>query len=74
MGLDCNFLAEDQFRSRLPGSFALGLAFLWAVDPTEADAFGLLIVQDFDGVTVYDPNYLAFILRDSGSRRGRQEN
>lgn len=31
---------------------AVGLAFLWAVDPVEADTFRMLVVQGFNGVTV----------------------
>jgi len=33
---------------------AVGLALLWAVDAAEADTFGTLIVQDFEGVAVED--------------------
>ena len=47
-----------------------GLAFLRAIDVTEADAFRVVIVQDFEGVAVKD--------RDDGAggphtlkRRGR---
>jgi hypothetical protein len=36
------------------GACAVGLAFLRAVDATEADTFGALVVQDFDGVAVED--------------------
>jgi hypothetical protein len=35
-------------------SLAVGLAFLWAVDAVEPDAFGVGVVQDFDGVAVKD--------------------
>ena len=34
------------------GSLPERLAFLWAVDPAEADSFRVVIVQDFDGVAV----------------------
>ena len=33
-------------------SLAASLAFLWAVNPVEADAFSAGVVQDFDGVGV----------------------
>ena len=36
------------------GSLEKGLAFLRAVDPAEADAFSVLVVQDFEGATVKD--------------------
>jgi hypothetical protein len=36
------------------GSLAERLAFLWAVDAAEADAFCMVAVQDFDGVAVED--------------------
>jgi hypothetical protein len=35
-------------------SFAVGLAFLRAVDAVEPDAFGVVVVQDFNGVAVED--------------------
>jgi hypothetical protein len=38
----------------LLGSLAVGLAFFWAVDAIKADAFGVMVVQDFDGVAVED--------------------
>jgi hypothetical protein len=31
-----------------------GLAFLRAIDPAEADAFSVAVVQDFEGVAVED--------------------
>jgi len=34
------------------GVATVGLALLRAVDPTEADAFSVVAVQDFDGVAV----------------------
>jgi hypothetical protein len=30
------------------------LAFLWAVDAVKADAFRVLVLQDFEGVAVED--------------------
>jgi len=33
------------------------LALLRAVDADQADAFRVLVVQEFDGVTVYYPDY-----------------
>jgi hypothetical protein len=31
-----------------------GLPFLWTVDAVKADTFRVVVVQDFDGVTVLD--------------------
>jgi len=36
------------------GSRAVSLAFLWAINTTQADAFGVVVVQDFDGIAVED--------------------
>ena len=36
------------------GLLAVGLAFLRAVDPAEADTFRVLVVEHFDGVAVED--------------------
>ena len=52
---------------------AVRLTLLRAVDPAEADAFRVSVVEDFDRVAVEDTDYLALILRDSDSRRGCQE-
>jgi hypothetical protein len=38
----------------LLGSRAVNLAFLWAINTTQADAFGVVVVQDLDGVAVED--------------------
>ena len=35
-------------------TLAKGLSFLWTVDGVEPDAFGVAVVQDFDGVAVED--------------------
>ena len=37
----------------------VGLSLLRAVDAAEADAFSVVVVQDFDGVTVEDGYNLA---------------
>ena len=52
--LDGDFLPEGEVRGSVLGLLAEGLAFLRAVNPAEADAFRMLIVQDFDGVAVED--------------------
>ena len=36
---------------------AVRLAFLRVVDAAETDAFRMLVVQDFDGIALDDPNY-----------------
>jgi hypothetical protein len=38
----------------LLGFLTVGLTFLRAVDAVEADTFGAVVVQDFDGVAVED--------------------
>ena len=38
---------------------AVGLALLWAVNPAEADAFRVLVVQNFEGVAIEDGDDLA---------------
>ena len=48
------------------------LAFLLAVDPAEADAFRVLVVQDFDGVAVEGRDNLAAELASEG-RAGKQK-
>jgi len=39
----------------------------------EADAFGVVVVQNFDDKAIADGDYLALILRNSDSRSGCQE-
>jgi hypothetical protein len=51
-----DFLPKGEGRGGLLGSLAECLAFLWAVDATEADAFSVAVVQDFDGVAIIDSN------------------
>jgi hypothetical protein len=54
-------------------SLAIGLAFIRAIDAAEADTVRALVVEDFDGVAVEDPDYFALILKDSGGWNGCQE-
>ena len=54
VGLDRDFLAKGEVRGSLLRSPAERLAFLGAVDPTQADAFRVLVVQNFEGVAVED--------------------
>jgi len=49
--------AEGELGCRLLGSIAVSLALLRAVDAVEADAFRVLVVEDFDGVAVNYPDY-----------------
>ncbi len=53
-GLKRDFLPKDKCRGGLLRSLAVGLAFLWAVDAVEADAFRVLVMKDFDSVAVKD--------------------
>jgi len=50
--LDGDLFPEGEGRGGLLRSLAVGLAFLWAVDATEADALSMVAVQDFEGVAV----------------------
>lgn len=54
MGLDGDILPKGEFRGCVLGVLAERLAFLRAVDAAEANAFRVLVVQDFDGVSVED--------------------
>ena len=64
---------KHQRGRRLLGLMAVRLTLLRAVDPAEADAFRVLLVEDFEGIAVEDPDDEAMILRDSSGRRGCQE-
>ena len=44
----------DQLRGGLLHSLAERLAVLRAVDAVQADTFGVLVAQDFDGVAIED--------------------
>lgn len=54
VGLENDISPEDERSRRLLRSFAEGLAFLRAVDATEADTFSVSVVQDFNRVAVED--------------------
>jgi hypothetical protein len=44
-------------------STAKCLPFLRAIDAVEADTFGVIIVQDFDGLAIEDGDYGARVVR-----------
>jgi hypothetical protein len=46
------------------------LALLGAVDAVQADAFRVLVVEDFEGIAVEDPDDEAMILRDRTAGEG----
>jgi len=46
------FFPKNQRGRSLLGSMAVSLALLRAVDAVESDAFGVVIVQDFDSVAI----------------------
>ena len=46
-------------RGGLLGLLAEGLALLRAIDPAEANACGVLVVQDFDGVAIEDRDHFS---------------
>ena len=50
--LDGHVLPKGEGRSGMLSVVAVGLAFPWAVDAAEADTFGVVVVQGFDGVAV----------------------
>ena len=52
VSLKRHVLTKDQLRSGLLRSLAVGLVILRAVNPAEPDTLGVLVVQDFDGVTI----------------------
>ena len=52
VSLERDCFSEDECRCSLFSSFAKGLTFLRAIDPTEADTFWVVVVQDFEGVAV----------------------
>ena len=54
MRLDGDFFDEGEVRGGLLGVLTIGGAFLGAVDIAEADAVRLLVLEDFEGVTVED--------------------
>ena len=52
MGLEDDISPEDQCGQRLLRSGAEGLTMLRAIDPSEANTFSVVVVQDFGGVAV----------------------
>ena len=56
MGLDGDFSPEGEGRGSLLGFLAVGLALLRAINAAVADAFSVVVVQDFEGVAVEDPD------------------
>ena len=71
VSLERDFLAKDHGRGRVLRLLPVGLALLRAINPAEADTFGMMAVQDFDGVTVEDGDDLAGELARKG-RTGEQ--
>jgi len=55
-------------------SHAVGLAFLGAINPAEADAFRVLVVQDFEGVAVEDGDDRAGEIRGVSRYAQREHN
>jgi hypothetical protein len=54
VSLDRNVFAEGEGRGSLLGFLPECLAFLWAIDAAQADAFSMVAVQHFDGIAVED--------------------
>jgi hypothetical protein len=52
--LEEDFFPQHQRDRRLLGLMAIRLTLLRAVDPTQTDAFGGLLVQDFKNIAVED--------------------
>ncbi len=63
MLLDSDGLAKGESGCCLLGLLAIGLAQLRAVDAVQADAFGVVVVQDFDSVAVDYTNDFPFEVR-----------
>ena len=73
-GLEHDFFPKDQAWRSLLRSVAVGLAFLWTVDATEADTFRMGVVQDFDGVAVEEGDDLGSkVQREYGGEGGNEE-
>jgi hypothetical protein len=53
---------------------AVGLVFLWAIDAVEANAFRVVIVQDFNGVAVEDADDGAGEIRGMSRYAQREHN
>jgi hypothetical protein len=67
-----DILTIDELRCSLLGARAVGLAFLRAINTTQADTFGAVVVQDFDGVAIEDGDDEAGEV-SNGSGGGEQE-
>jgi len=50
--LDENFFPQYHLGRGLLGLMAILLTFLWTVDATQTDPFGVSAVEDFDRITV----------------------
>jgi hypothetical protein len=73
MRLERDCISEDKCRDSLFSSFAKGLAFLWAVDTAEEDAFRIVVV-DFEGIAVEDgDNEAREVSNGSGGDEQEQE-
>jgi hypothetical protein len=71
--LEDDFFPKHHRGRSLLGLMTVRLALLGAVDAVQADAFRVLVVEDFEGIAVEDPDDEAMILRDSGGWRGCQD-
>jgi hypothetical protein len=71
--LDCDFFAKGEVRGGLLCTMAEGLAFLRAVDATEADTLSMVAIQYFDGVAIEDGDNGAGEVSEGQCRKKRQE-
>jgi len=60
-------------QSGLLGALTEGLVFLWAINPAEANTFGVLVVQDFEGVAVEDMRRLIGVGLDGIELRVKEQ-
>jgi len=54
VSLKRDFFPKHHRGRSLLGSRAVSLTFLWAINATQADTFGAVVVQDFERVAVED--------------------
>jgi hypothetical protein len=52
--LEEDFFPKHHFDRRLLGLMAVLLTFLWTVDATQTDTFGVSVVEDFDSIAIKD--------------------
>jgi hypothetical protein len=73
--LEEDFFPKHHFDRRLLGLMAVLLTFLWTVDATQTDAFGVLLVQDVKSIAVKDGDDEAGVIcrkRSTGKKDAKE--